>query len=155
MEPRELVIVGRPNPVLLTVQRRVYAKADVTLRDFRDRNQINAARIGAVNAEVIALPSISASRDSRGGMVRVTAGRFENDNATPQPSGLALHACESTAVVEHKVVPRVLAKWNQHSEPSDLEREHHRQRRLITDVFWMCYRRVVILENQPDGATAG
>jgi hypothetical protein len=79
-------------------------------REILDRNQIYVLRIGAVDGEAVDLTVVVTTWISWSKVVSVTAARWKADRAATESTGLALHAFETLAIVDHEVVPHVLSE---------------------------------------------
>jgi hypothetical protein len=95
-----LIIAGA-----LHTERRLDSNGQVVNRD-----KVNNAVIGAVHAEIVDLTAIVAPSVLRSKMMAVAAADCKTDGPLPNPSRLALNAAELAAIIDGKVISRVLAK---------------------------------------------
>ena len=72
-------------------------------------------------------------------VVSVATTHRETNCAAAQSSSLTLNTCEAHSIVDHEVVPSVIAEWDQHSEARVAQGEHGGERCAITDVLGMIH----------------
>jgi hypothetical protein len=78
------------DPLSLSVSSRVHTKPPMSPWNVADGDEIDASGFGIVDAKVIDLALVAASRDLRRTMVCVTAGRLKDHRTGPESSCLAL-----------------------------------------------------------------
>lgn len=100
-----------------------------------DGDEIDASGFRTVDAKVIDLALVAASRDLRGTMVCVTVGRLKDHRTGPESSCLALHSRKAAAVFDNEVVTSVLSEGQENPQASHSQCEHHSERRPISYVF--------------------
>lgn len=100
-----------PDPLQLIIGRRFDAQARLGEDPgVADGDSIDAVRLGALNEKHVRLLAALAA-DVGALRVRSAAARADPHRAVPEASGLALHAQEPVAEIEHEVVALVGAQW--------------------------------------------
>jgi len=68
-------------------------------------------------------------------MVSVATTDCKPDRALSKSPSLALHTCESIAIVDDEVVAHVLAEWDEYPEARLTQSENDRERCSVADVL--------------------
>jgi hypothetical protein len=63
----------------------------------------------------------------------VGTARRESKRASAKPPGLALNATKAPFLINDQVVACVLAEWDQNRDTEQLQRNHDRERALVSD----------------------
>ena len=125
--------------LLWPVSRRIEAERRFFSRDVLDWDQVDSSGARAVDRKRIDLAPVVPLPRLPIGVMRVGAGRSEDDHAVVQATCLALHAEEPSAVVDDEVVPRVLAERGGNLVSEAPECQHHGECRAVSDVLRMIH----------------
>jgi hypothetical protein len=88
-------------------------------------NEVHAARLWTIDAEIVRFSEIVTARDLGVRMMGVRAGSSKPHGPLSKPACLALHASKAFAILDDDVVTRVLAEREQDGIPRVVEGKHH------------------------------
>src|SRR5262245_36790112 len=139
-QPRDLVVGCEPDSNALVVSWRIDTKhCAVPSGHVLDGNEVGPSCLSAEDPEVIDLTLIIALRNAGVRVMGVGTACVESDGSASEAARLALHPGQSNAVIDYKVVPRVLSERNQQPVSRLVQCKHDREGRPVSLRLWMLH----------------